>query len=381
MARNFLLRRRSRHYSDTMDKAVSVLLGRQFFPTNAVEDYSILLGDALTRRGYLATFVRVPWAEMGWPRAMRWLWQQSRAWEGRWVLVQYTALSWSWRGLPFEFLAMLYLLRRRGTRVGLVFHDTWGYPGQRPLHRARRVWQHCVMRAAYGITHLSVLVVPLDLAPWLPMNPEKAVFIPIGSMVPALDGTVEEAGWRAGKSDEKTIAIFCVSGGRAQAQEVADIADVVRRVAQTVPRLRLLVLGGGAEDARDALHQALASVKIQVCVLGILPAAEVSRRLVAADALLFVRGAIRSWRSSAIAAIACGLPIVAYEGPETRHPMTEAGVILVPQGDRSALANQLARVLNDSTVWSALHQRNLLAQHRYFSWDAIAARVAANLVF
>lgn len=366
-----------------VNTAVVALLGRhQDLPagTDAVETYSKLLGDALTRQDCPTTLVRLRWDEMGWPRAMRWLWQQSRAWEGQWVLVQYTALAWSRRGLPFEFLTMLYLLRRRGTRVGVVFHDPQGYPGRRLLHRARRVWQHCVMRAAYGMTDLSVLTVSLKPVPWLPKNPEKAVSIPVGSMVPAVDGTVEEAGWPARKSDEKTIAIFCVTG-RTQTEEVADIAYVVQRVTQTIPRLRLLVLGGGAEDARDVLQQALASIPIQVCVLGLLPAAEVSRRLVASDALLFVRGAISGGRSSAIAAIACGLPVVAYAGPETGHPITEAGVILVPLGDRSALANQLVRVLKDSTVWTALHQRSLLAQHRYFSWDAVAARLLAKLVF
>lgn len=91
-----------------------------------------------------------------------------------------------------------------------------------------------------------------------------------------------------------------------------------------------------------------------------------------ADALLFVRGHISGRRSSAIAGIACGLPVVAYEGVETGFPITEAGVWLAPQGDLEALSEGLCRVLTDESLWQALHQRSVQAYRRYFSWDAIA---------
>lgn len=365
-----------------MKTPVVVLLGRRpDLPsgTNAVESYSSLLGEALTRQGWPTTVVEVRWDEVGWARALRQLWRQSRHWSGQWVVVQYTALYWSWRGLPLSFLALLSLLRRRGARVAIVFHDPTGYPGERLLYRVRRAWQHHVMRLAYRISHLSVHTIPVDRVPWLPVNPRKAVSIPVGPNVPALEQMSHDDTPRCDRqSGDRTIAVFCLRDGeRKEAEEVSDIAYVAQRVAERVPRLRLVVLGRSADNTRDLLQAALASATVDLSVTGVLPAEELSRQLMAADALLFVRGAISGGRGSAIAAIACGLPIVAYAGPPTGPPITEAGVLLVEPGDRRALAAELIRVLTDSTLWCALHQRNRAALDRYFSWDAIAARFAA----
>ena len=120
-------------------------------------------------------------------------------------------------------------------------------------------------------------------------------------------------------------------------------------------------------------------MKIEFVALGVLPPEEVSRTLVDSDALLFVRGQISTQRGSAIAGIACGLPLVAYSGPHTAHPITEAGVIQVPQGDREELGKALVRVLTDEPLWQDLHQRSLRAQREYFSWDAIADKLVKVL--
>ena len=62
----------------TYDK-VTALLGRRGWPTDGVEDYCTWLGHALANRGYCLNQVRVPWQEMGWLGALRWLWRESAA--------------------------------------------------------------------------------------------------------------------------------------------------------------------------------------------------------------------------------------------------------------------------------------------------------------
>jgi glycosyltransferase involved in cell wall biosynthesis len=109
-------------------------------------------------------------------------------------------------------------------------------------------------------------------------------------------------------------------------------------------------------------------------VHGVLTADEIERRLCEADALLFVRGGISSRRGSALAGIACGLPVVAYDGSETGLPITEAGVILAREGDRDALASNLTRVLSDDLLRNDLRKRSLEAREKYFSWDVIARK-------
>jgi glycosyltransferase involved in cell wall biosynthesis len=52
--------------------------------------------------------------------------------------------------------------------------------------------------------------------------------------------------------------------------------------------------------------------------------------------------------------------------------MTEAGVLLAPEGDRDALADALGRVLADDTLRAELRRRSLAAREKHFSWDRIA---------
>src|SRR5271157_4959192 len=114
------------------------------------------------------------------------LWQGSREWKGKWVLVQYTALMWSRRGLPLAFLGVLLILKARGVRLITIFHDVAPYPGRRMVDRIRRACQLWVLRGAYGWARASVLPVPNEQVNWLPRPATKARFIPVGPNVPAI---------------------------------------------------------------------------------------------------------------------------------------------------------------------------------------------------
>jgi len=89
-----------------------------------------------------------------------------------------------------------------------------------------------------------------------------------------------------------------------------------------------------------------------------------------------VRGHISTRRGSAIAGIACGLPVVAFEGAETSPPITEAGLALYSPQRKADLGHVLVRVLKDEHYRTLLAQQSLLAQAQYFSWRAIAGQYA-----
>jgi len=355
------------------DVTLIALLGRQDYPTDGVEDYCTYLGKALKERGVALQLVRVPWAEKGWFYALRWLWQEARAWQGQWVLVQYTALSWSRRGFPIGLLPVLKILRGRKCRLGIIYHDASGYIGHRLIDRLRRRVQHQVMRLACQWVERAISPVPLEALDWLPVSErQKVSIIPVGPNIP--EGT-REARWGR---EEKVVAVFGVTGGKNMLKEIADIAFATQQAAKRLrgegKKLRLVVLGRGSEEAEAALRQSINGNEVFLSVLGLLPAEEITRTLSQADALLFVRGHVSGRRTTAIAGIACGLPVVGYLGKETGFPITEAGILLIPQGNREALAEALTQVLTDENLWWELHQRSKEAQRRYFSWDAIAGR-------
>jgi len=82
--------------------------------------------------------------------------------------------------------------------------------------------------------------------------------------------------------------------------------------------------------------------------------------------LLFAGGPISTRRGSALAGIACGLPVIAALGCETAAPITEAGVVLLPEDSDSEFGPALVRVLSDSAYRESLRERSRRAQQRYF---------------
>lgn len=353
------------------------LLGRRDTPTDGVQDYCTFLGKALQRHGVELKLVRVPWAEQGWIKALRQLRRECGGWSGKWVLLQYTALAWPHRGFPFLALATLATLQRGGARVAVVFHepnrqgDSW----PRLIDRIRGACQDWVIRRLYREAIRAIFTVPLDTVAWLPRAQAKAAFIPIGSNIP------ERMSCRAAPAAdrEKTVIVFGVTGAHWMAREVEEIAGVVTEAAKAIGKLRLVVVGRGSGEAQESLAKALGGCNVELVVRGVLPAEEVACEFEHADALLFVRGAFTLQRGSAIAGIACGLPVVAYRNGNVQSPLKEAGVEWAPWRDRHALARGLVQVLSDPSHWLQLHERNLEVQKDWFSWSSVAERLRSVL--
>jgi glycosyltransferase involved in cell wall biosynthesis len=311
----------------------------------------------------------VSWESQGFTSALFLVWRKSKSWIGRWILVQYTALSWSRRGFPLPFLILLWLLRLRNMHIAVVFHDPSTYSGKNFVGGARSFCQRCVMRCSYWIAKRSILTIPLELVPWAPRNPSKATFIPVGSNIPPL--VRSNSNGRREKTNAKTITVFSMTDGGI-APEIEDIAFAVKSLTKQVWRPRLITLGRGSKRAEETLRQKLTGIEVEFIALGILSPEEVSKTLAASDVLLFTRGSLSTQRGSAIAGIACGLPIVAYSNSKERPPLSEAGILFVPQGDKEGLSVAVVRVLTDSELWEQLHHLSLRAQEKYFSWDVIA---------
>jgi glycosyltransferase involved in cell wall biosynthesis len=359
------------------NRCVVALLGRRDAPTDAVEEYCRYLGGALHGHGFEAELVRVPWAEKGWPAALRELQQCAKVWRGHWVLVQYTALAWSTRGLPRRFGRVLNVLRDAGVRVAVVFHDVEPYGGARIVDRLRRRAQLHSMRQGLRDADLAVFTVPLNLVSWLGDPPGKARFLPIGANLPLTSRSREKSATRG--DAPMRIAVFGITGGETGKKECQRIIDALSFATSRLGKLSVHALGRGADECESELREGLSQFPIDVHVEGVLPAERVVEALHAADVMLFVREPISSRRGSAIAGISCGLPVIAYSGPHTAPPVTDAGVLLVSRDRVDSLGEALVRVLADVNYRETLAQRSRLAYQQHFSWDAIAERYAAAL--
>jgi glycosyltransferase involved in cell wall biosynthesis len=173
--------------------------------------------------------------------------------------------------------------------------------------------------------------------------------------------------------------VYCITGGEAGSRETSEIIAAVRFASQRLGKLRLTVFGRHAELREAALRASLRELPVELSVEGVLDEHRVVENLRSSDVLLFVRGAISTRRGSAIAGIACGLPVIAQAGTETAAPITEAGVVFYDPQKPGDLGAVLLRVLQDEKYRLGLAERSRLAQQQHFSWSAIAGRYAELL--
>jgi glycosyltransferase involved in cell wall biosynthesis len=351
-----------------------MLLGRRDEPTDAVRDYSNCLSEALGRRGIACERSEMRWHEGSWVRALARLWKESRRWRGRWVVLHYTALMWSRRGFPLAVPLVLKILKLRRCRIAVIFHDVHAIAGSRWINRCRVFFQERIMRHLSVNACRSIIPVPAEGISWLPAQKPPIEFIPVGANIFSLDELVRE-GFVPVHNAIPTVAVFGIpTWPAAQKREVEAIVQSVRRACVRVGELQLLVLGRGAKEAESLLRTGLSGTRVSLKIDGLCSSREIGAGLSSCDALLFVRGALSSRRGSGLAAIACGLPVVAYRGRETGFPLTEAGVLFASQDDLDSLGNELARVLLDRELRLSLSERNLRVFREWFSWDRIADR-------
>ena len=360
-----------------MTEACVALLGRRDAPTDAVAEYCQYLGEALQVEGIALELVRVAWNETGWRAALRDLQGHARAWRGRWVLVQYTTLAWSERGFPQKILGVLRVLRDAGARVAMVYHDPLPFPGRRVIDKLRAWIQTRVMREALEASELGVFTVPPSKIGWIGKSRVRIAFIPVGANL-----VNPERAWAAraeAKNPVPAVVVYGITGGEGGKGEIAAIAEALQTVTERIGQVRLVAIGRNSDTAEQALRDAIRNQPVEVSALGVLPAEEVVGHMAKCDVMLFVRGGISTRRGSAIAGIACGLPVVALEGPETGEAITEAGVLFANPKNERGIGEALLRILNDRECREALAEKSRRAQERYFSWNAIAGSYARAL--
>jgi len=366
---------------------ILALLGRRDEPTDAIEQYCINLGEALEAHGLQFEICRVAWELHGWSHSLHDLRLQAASWSNTWIFAQYTALAWSVHGFPLRFLQVLRILAAAQARIAVIFHDVEPYAGGRLIDQLRRLMQLRTVRRAVDLADLAIFTVPIERISWLSHAPNKAAFLPVGPNLPlSSEGGAHHSEPAFNLKNEVTpsIGVFSITGGASGTREANEILSAIRFASEKVGKLRLSVFGRHAELQESFLRKGVKNLPVELSVEGLVESALVIEKLSACDVLLFVRGPISTRRSSAIAGIACGLPVVAYSGSETGPPITDAGVVLVPfDQDESSRQRELnvalVRVLSDTAYRVSLSERSRRVYEKHLSWPSIASRLTTLL--
>jgi glycosyltransferase involved in cell wall biosynthesis len=353
------------------------LLGRKDVPADGIADYCSYLGQNLFKHGIELKPYRLEWVRDGWLRALCDLLRQRKKWRGLWVLPQYTALAWSRRGFPVGILAAAAVLRLMGARCAMVFHEPWGVSGPRAIDWIRGAFQNWTVRTLHRFARKSVFTIPLSSVPWLASHDAKSASIPLGPNIP--ENLNHRSTLETQNGSAKNVVVFCVSESPYGEREINDVAAATRDVIQRGIKLRVTFVGRGTAEAKNTIDSEFAGTGIEVCNRGLCQAYEVTRIFTESDAMIAVRGKLYLRRGSALAALACGLPMVAYAGAAEEAIIKEAGISLVPFGDRAALGSALQEILTNPELWQEMHQKNIRFQQKYLSWSVIASSFSAFL--
>ena len=262
-------------------------------------------------------------------------------------------------------------------RVAVVYHDVEPFAGTRIIDLLRRHAQLRAMRHAMDLCEMAVFTVPMEKLSWMQPQYTHSVFIPVGANLQAAGEAFSRKSMAS--SGKLNIGVFSVTGGGAMPREILEIVESVRFAASHIRNLKLTVLGRNSKETESEFRRQLDGAPVEIQVLGLLSNEDVARALCSCDVLLFVRGPISTRRGSAIAGIACGLPVIAAEGSETSSLIAEAGVAFYSPLKKNDLGAVLVRVLEDEHYRASLAQRSWIAQQRYFSWTVIASRYAEFL--
>lgn len=313
------------------------------------------LGDAKKQSGgkppHSKVFVH---PEMGafTPRALRVVSRRLNQFPApRRVLVQWVPHGYGCRSMNLVFCLWLWLRSLRGDRVELMVHEP-------SLGFGEGSWKHNVVAFVHRLMTIVLLratrrvwvSIPAWETRWRPYALGRAVefhWLPVGSNIPTVGAPQQARQVRA-----HFVNDGCLLVGHFGSYDT-NTSDLLLK---SVPELlkeentKLLLLGYGSEQMREALVAHDASIADRIHATGGLSAAELSPHISACDLMLqpYIDG-VSSRRTSTMTALSHGVPVATTRGKFTESLWAESTAIaLAPVEDVSLLIKETRRLLPEA---------------------------------
>jgi glycosyltransferase involved in cell wall biosynthesis len=261
------------------------------------------------------------------------------------LLVQYVPHAFGWKAANVPFC--LWLRSRRRDSIWVMFHEV-AFPfgrRQRVSHNALAI----VNRVMASIVASSAERAFVSIPGWRRMmqsmiDAGKPVdWLPVPSSIPVVRDPAITSRLRTRYAGARPlVGNFGTNGRLVRGMLLAAIPALVRDAECDV-----LLLGHRSEELCHALVALNPDLRRRVHCTGVLPEAEVSFYIAACDVMMqpYPDG-VSSRRTSAMAALSHGLPMVTTSGWLTEPLWEESDAVeLVPADDPAALSDRVARLL------------------------------------
>lgn len=270
----------------------------------------------------------------------------------RTLLVQYAPQAFGRRGMNLAFCRWVRSRRCRGDDVRVMFHEPYvefslARPQRNVLAAATRMMAWILLRAA-TVAYVSTPGWERLLRPLAPRGLGPMRWLPIPSTVPRADDpeavAVLRARLGANRPDVHVVGHFGTYGGL-----IAPLLEPALLAILAPPSTSVaLLLGDGGPAFAERLVRAQPSVAGRVTAPGRQEHAALSVHLQACDVVVqpYPDG-VSARRTTAMAALANGVPMVSNAGRFTEPQWAAAGVPLAPVPDPGALAAAALDLLDD----------------------------------
>jgi glycosyltransferase involved in cell wall biosynthesis len=294
------------------------------------------------------------------PRSLQSLGKQLDSLPGpRRLFLQYVPTAFGFRGMNVPLVRWL---QSRPEELWIQFHEVflgwkaWRRPHLHVIH-AVELW----MAAALAKRASRIFV---SIEAWkrkLGRHAERAVWLPIPSNVPVRADAVDVERAKASLGEGACIAHF----GTYSPTIRTDLEPAIRAILRGRGDVRFLLLGRGAAEFSAAL-----GLGYRIDAREDLPSSEIAALLKASTLALqpFPDG-ISARRTSAMAALALGVPVVTTHGFLTDSVWNQGAVALAPTGQPLELARLCTVLVDDPGERRALGERGAQLYRDRFSLD------------
>jgi glycosyltransferase involved in cell wall biosynthesis len=216
------------------------------------------------------------------------------------------------------------------------------------------------------------------LRPWALGRHVRIDWMPVPACVAALRGAYRPRQKAYVDGAQPLIGHFGSYGGDVSALLVESLPAIM----ESTTRPSLLLIGARSEVFRRALLERHPAWSARVHATGYVPPADLTQHLEACDVFLqpYPDG-VTSRRTSAMACLALGLPIVTTSGHLTEALWeTSRAVRLAPVSDPDALASAVVNVIESPDERMRLARSGLRLYNERFTVDSVAATLRAAAI-
>lgn len=371
-----------------------ILTGEYPPQLGGVSDYTGHLAEALASCGKEVHIWTIPWSEATIPPkgitvhriASNWssadLQQLDQALDRfpspRLLLIQYVFNSWGYKGLNLGFVRWILNRRSKGDDVQLMIHEPF-YQWRRGDKLRRWVLsaiQQRMIRSLVGACTKVYVAIPAwetALRPYQPIGQAPMTWLPIPSNIPIVRNQAALEALRAGLALEgkKVIGTFSIHA------EGVELAKILPGLLLAYSDRVGLLFGLNSESFAAALTSTYPQLKNRLVAKGILPREQISLYLQICDVMVqpYPDG-VSSRRTSAMAGLSHGKPIVTYSGVATEPFWLETKCVALGEPDNLRSIAQLTELLlKNEEKRRQVEARATQTYNEYFEWDKILTKL------